>query len=95
MKCQLVNANFDNNYVVNLLEERGITAEEMPYFLHPTPQLLLSPTNLKNIDAAYHMFLEMISMDETHHIVLIVDSDVDGFTSSAIFYQYLRQWNKK
>lgn len=95
MKTQLVNTNFDNNYVVNLLEERGITAEEMPYFLHPTPQLLLSPTNLKNIDAAYHMFLEMIDMDETHHIVLVVDSDVDGFTSSAIFYQYLRQWNKK
>ena len=85
MKCELVNTNFNNNYVINLLQERGISAEEMPYFLHPTPQLLLSPTNLENIDAAYHMFLEMIDMDETHCIVLIVDSDVDGFTSSTIF----------
>ena len=93
MKTKLVNKDIRNNYTNELLMERGLSEEELNYFLNvPDASALQSPTNLKNLGQALEMFCSMIKTDGS--ICVVVDSDVDGFTSAAIFIQYLQKFNK-
>ena len=48
MKVNLVNENFTDNYLVNLLKARGVTNIEE--YIHPTEDCLESPSWLNNID---------------------------------------------
>ena len=90
MKINLVNENFTSNYIENLLKARGITDVEQ--FLYPTEFELNDPSLFDNIDRGVQL------LDETLHIVnskilVVVDCDVDGFTSAAIIYQYIKAIN--
>ena len=87
MKANLVNENFTQNYLKNLLITRGVT--DIENFLNPTQQNLNDPTLLDNIvDGA--ALLTKIIQKENSKILLIVDCDVDGFTSAAIIYTYIK-----
>ena len=93
MKTKLVNKDIRNNYTNELLMERGLSKEELNYFLNvPDASALQPPTNLDNLGQALEMFCTMIKTGEP--ICVVVDSDVDGFTSAAIFIQYLRKFNQ-
>lgn len=48
MKVNLVNENFTDNYLENLLTARGVTNIEE--YIHPTESCLESPSWLDNID---------------------------------------------
>ena len=94
MRCRLVNRNIRNNYTIELLKERGLIDKEIDYFLNvPDDSYLQSPENLNNMDKAAGLFNEITKMSSKERIVVVVDSDVDGFTSAAIFIQYLRNFN--
>lgn len=94
MKCKLVNKDIRENYTNELLIERGLTQEELNYFLTvPNDAALESPHNLSYIEEGATMFDKMVMLGEQDRIVVIADSDVDGFTSAAIFIQYLRKHN--
>ena len=94
MKCKLVNKDIRKNYTNELLMERGLSHEELQYFLEvPDDSALQNPINLDYIEQAGAMFECMTACTNQETIAVIVDSDVDGFTSSAIFIQYLRKWN--
>lgn len=96
MKTKLVNKDIRQNYTNELLMERGLTPEELEYFLNvPDDSALQDPEGLDYIDKANHMFDAMINLSEENDIVVVVDSDVDGFTSAAIFIQYFRYFNDK
>lgn len=96
MKCKLVNKDIRENYTVELLKERGLTTEEIRYFLEvPDDSYLEDPNLLDNIEDGKKLFDNIKELDENSRIIVIVDSDVDGFTSAAIFIQYLRKFNKK
>lgn len=93
MKCKLVNKDIRSNYTNELLMERGLSKEELNYFLNvPDASALQYPANLDNLGQALEMFCEMIKTDGS--ICVVVDSDVDGFTSAAIFIQYLQKFNR-
>ena len=86
MKYRLVNENFKENYGKNLLRARGIL--NIDAFLKPTEQVCLqSYDQLDNITAGANILLGVL--DEGKPILIIVDSDVDGYTSAAILYQYI------
>lgn len=87
MKVNLVNENFTDNYLVNLLAARGVTNIEK--FLHPDESCLNSPKLLDNINAGA-LLLEATLNKENSHILLVVDCDVDGFTSAAIMWHYIK-----
>ena len=88
MKVILVNENIVNNYGAQLLASRGVT--NVQQFCNPTTNDLQSWQDLCNIQKG----VELITKLEPDAIIaLVVDSDVDGFTSSSIIYQYLRQLN--
>lgn len=94
MKCKLVNKDIRENYTNELLMERGLNPEELQYFLDvPDDSYLQQPLDLDYIEQAADMFEHMTTTPNTDTIAVVVDSDVDGFTSAAIFIQYLRKWN--
>ena len=94
MKTKLVNKDIRENYTNELLMERGLSPEELEYFLNvPDDSALQNPIDLDYIEQAGALFECMTVANNTQTIAVIVDSDVDGFTSAAIFIQYLRKWN--
>ena len=96
MKCKLINKDIRENYTNELLIERGLTPEQLNYFLNvPDDSALQSPGYFDNIDKAFQMFDAMTKLTNEDRIVVVVDSDVDGFTSAAIFIQYLKNFNEQ
>ena len=94
MKCKLVNKDIRENYTNELLMERGLNPEELQYFLDvPDSSALQNPLGLDYIEQAGALFENMTAATNMDTIAVVVDSDVDGFTSAAIFIQYLRKWN--
>lgn len=86
MKCRMENPQILDNYVRNLLSFRGV--EDIEDFLNPNKNNLQDPDDLVNIREGAQLYLDNIGDDK--HILIIVDSDCDGFTSSAIIYQYTK-----
>ena len=87
MKVNLVNENFQHDYLKELLTTRGVT--DFNKYLHPDISCLNDPLNLDNIRKGA-IWLEEALNKENSHILLIVDCDVDGFTSSAIMHEYIK-----
>ena len=95
MKCKLVNKDIRENYTNELLMERGLSPSELDYFLNvPDASYLQSPLGLDNITLGLIDFGHIVDLTDNDRIIVVVDSDVDGFTSAAIFIQYLRKFNK-
>ena len=90
MRCNLVNNNYYSDYVNNLLKSRGVSNIEK--FMHPTKDCLQEPEALKNIGIGAALYLRVVNA-ENSRILIIVDSDNDGFTSATIIYQYTRRLN--
>ena len=86
MKCRMENPQILDNYVRNLLSFRGV--EDIDNFLNPNKDNLQNPDDLANISKGARLYLSNIGDDK--RILIIVDSDCDGFTSSAIIYQYTK-----
>lgn len=87
MKYELVNENFKKDYIVSLLAARGV--EDVEEFLNPTEKSLQDYMDLENMEEGAALLLKAIKNNEK--ILLIVDSDPDGYTSSAILYLYLKK----
>lgn len=90
MKCNLVNENFSDNYIRNLMKSRGI--DDFDDYVNPSADHLQSPHDLKNIGQAAALYLRIV-MQERPNILLVVDSDNDGYTSATIIYQYTHRVN--
>ena len=90
MKINLINPNFEHDYSWMLLTSRGV--EDVDAFLNPTREYLQPPTNLKGMAAGAAMYLR-IAQSDTSRILIVVDSDNDGYTSAAIIYQYTKRLN--
>lgn len=94
MRTKLVNKDIRDNYTEELLRERGVPEDVLLDFLaKPSQGLLQDPEAFDNIFQGYNLFEEIINLAPDKRILLVVDSDVDGFTSSAIMYTYLKQVN--
>ena len=89
MQYRLVNPEIKQNYVQELLKLKGV--EDIDTYLNPSAdECLLDPALLENIEAGAELLCK--SCENTKKIILlIVDSDNDGFTSSAILYQYIKR----
>jgi len=70
-----------------ILSDRGV--EDLQNFLNPTFACELSPYNLENIEAGAEMLLKHLRANNS--ILFIQDCDVDGITSSAILWLYIKQ----
>lgn len=86
MKTRLVNKNFKSNYVDQLLRARGVQSP-VDYY-EPSAEYLQDPSNLENIERGANLLMGVLSLEEK--ILIVVDSDNDGFTSATIMHNYLK-----
>lgn len=86
MKVRLVNPDIRKNYVDELLKSRGV--QEIGAYYSPTKNSLQSPRDLENVELGAKM-LEM-AIQSGKRILIVVDSDNDGFTSATIMFDYLK-----
>lgn len=87
MKVRIVNPNFESDYVCSLLAARGIAD---PYeYMQPSGQHILPPSCLDNVGAGAELLLKTLKAHG--RILLVVDSDCDGYCSSAIIYRYIKK----
>lgn len=87
MKCKLVNENFKDNYLINLLRARGI--EDIDEYTNPTGAYLQDPKDFDNIMSGAVLLREVI--EKNGRIWMVADCDCDGATSFAIIYNYLHE----
>lgn len=77
-----------NNYGVGLLAARGV--DDIQHFLSPTKEHSLQDfRDLEDIHSATELLITALDC-AAPRFALIVDCDVDGFTSAAILYQYIK-----
>lgn len=83
------------NFLEELLIDRGIISPENiltncadNLFFHPTWKNLLPADTLDNMEQGYNLLKKHV--DNESIIYLCIDPDVDGFTSSALFYNYMK-----
>lgn len=88
MKYKLVNSVITDNYARRLLSERGVDNYDL--FVNGDNFDIGSPEQLNNMDKGAQVLLNIIKQP-LHKVVLIIDCDVDGYTSSAILLQYLNE----
>lgn len=92
MKYNLINKEIKENYVNELLKERGV--EDLDKFFNPSMEYISNPKKLENIEAGGKLLLDTLK-DSSKRILIVVDSDTDGYTSSTIIYQYIKKINKE
>jgi single-stranded-DNA-specific exonuclease len=79
----------EKNYTVveRVFANRGIEPKNISHYLHTTDNDILDPSLITNIKEGAAMLVRHIQQkDKT---MVIVDSDADGFTSSAFLLNYL------
>ena len=86
MKVRLVNPDIRKNYVDELLKSRGV--QEIGAYYSPTKDSLQSPRDLENVEFGAKMLETAIQSGK--RILIVVDSDNDGFTSATIIFNYLK-----
>ena len=86
MKVKHANKPIMSDYTYNLLHERGI--ENVDFFLNPDETALQSYEDLENIDKGISLIK---SITPKTKIGVVVDCDVDGYTSAAIIVTYLQR----
>lgn len=87
MKYELIKPiNPSYTAIQQILTNRGIALEDIDHYLNVSEQDNLSPLLLNNIERAAKM---LISHLEDEVIMIQVDSDCDGYTSSALLLNYI------
>lgn len=84
------NNKCSNNILETFLTNRGI--EDFKTYTNLTENVLIHYSKLDNIFVALNCFLKHFNM--RNKISILIDEDVDGFTSSAIMYSYIKQLDK-
>lgn len=79
----------DKHFLETILHSRGV--EDIDAFLNPTSDNVHSPFLLENLEEGLKLFQENVNAGKK--IFLKVDADVDGFTSAAYTYQFIKKVN--
>lgn len=91
MKYKLVNENFKENYGENILKARGI--KDVNHFMAADVMEIANPNLLENIDKGAKLLMDVLNSNG--RILIVVDSDCDGYTSAAIIHKYIKQFYPK
>lgn len=86
MKTRLTNDGITADYGKNLLEFRGV--KDVDFYLNPDDSALQDWRDFENIDKGVELIQEL---RPDASVGIIVDCDVDGYTSASIVGQYLKR----
>lgn len=82
--------NEEYSALEQVLTNRGIKFDDIPRYLNLTAEEELSPLLLDNIEEAAKTIIKHLTGEGK--ILVVVDSDCDGYTSSAVLLNYLHMW---
>lgn len=89
MKYKLINENIKNRDILDIVyENRGINKEFVERLLNADESEYKNPMDIFGMEKAVNFFKEIIEK-ENLIVGLLVDEDVDGFTSSSLLYKWL------
>ena len=90
MRYELIKErNSQLSLLQQVLTNRGI--RDVDHYLHTSDADILNPCLFPNMNKGVKLFIE--EQRKNSKTLLLVDSDVDGITSSAIIYNYVhRLW---
>ena len=88
MKYKLINAPIREDYAKNLLKGRGVMDYDL--FINPTKEGLIDPMKLDNMHEGFDLL--KTNIDQNKKIVIVIDCDVDGFTSAAILWNRIKEF---
>lgn len=88
MEYQLINKPISRlQEIEQILMNRGIPLIDVYRYLHTSPVDIIPPTEIANIKEGASLLVKHISQNSK--VMLQIDSDCDGFTSFAVFMNYL------
>lgn len=88
MEYQLINRPISRlQEIEQILMNRGIPLIDVYRYLHTSPVDIIPPTEIANIKEGASLLVKHISQNSK--VMLQIDSDCDGFTSFAVFMNYL------
>lgn len=73
--------------IERVFANRGIKPNEINHYLNTTEQDILDPLLLDNMEQGTKMLIKHLAAD--HKIMVIIDSDADGYTSAAALINYI------
>lgn len=73
--------------IQQILSNRGFDSVSMEHYLHTTDDDLNAPWLLDNIEEGLKVLVQHIANQD--ELFMTIDSDADGFTSAALFLNYL------
>lgn len=76
------------DFLDSILIQCGVLPEDIPMFLKPDKSCLRDPMTMRNMDRAVKLVHEVLQKPEPR-IFLKVDCDPDGFSSAAVFLQFI------
>ena len=91
MKYRLINTPIREDYARNLLKCRGVVDYDL--FINPTKECLIDPIKLDNMHEGFDLLKSNIIAGKK--IVIVIDCDVDGFTSAAILWNRIKEFEPK
>lgn len=77
-----------NDIVTRIFENRNVPMENKKDFLNPNKETIQDPMIYPNMDRAFAVYRDCIK--NNGKILVVVDSDADGYCSSATFINYTR-----
>ena len=89
MKYQIIGDGNYNNPLKTFLKNRGV--EDVDNYINVSEDTLIPYQNLDSIDEAVKVYQSHI--EQNHNICIIVDCDVDGYTSASMIYSYTKNLN--
>lgn len=90
MNYQLIAPRLPELSVVEqVFENRGIKKQDIYHYLHTSKNDLYDPLLLDNMLDGISLLVHHIAANS--HTLVVVDSDCDGFCSSAILMNYLNR----
>jgi len=88
MKYKIIGKNNYNapNLLYEILGNRGI--KDIDKFLNIDDSIVTNPFDFKNMDIAVKCLLD--HLEKESNILVIIDSDFDGISSSSLLYNYIK-----
>lgn len=91
MEYKIRGLNLKKDFLKEIFENRGVSQEDIMKYLHPSFNNIQDWHALDNIEDACHLLKKHI--DNNSKIGIIVDVDVDGTTSAATLWNFIKRIN--
>ena len=89
MEYKIRGSNLKKDFLKEIFENRGISKEDIMKYLHPSFNNIQDWNALDNIEDACYLLKKHI--DKNSKIGIIVDVDVDGTTSAATLWNFIKR----